>query len=389
MDSHWLQSWFAQKTSGPGKRVAVLKLIISAEVYIEERGWLETGWRIWEELSDQADCRDRDDWNTARGKWQTIEQRAEWAKPCFKSASVRALEVGSISWRLEWDAYGRSTRKEWRCGHGCSRCAWDRLDSLSGPVVWQVSCGADCAGVKARGSSSGETFATLTPSKKMHCCSLNGGIGLPSGGDRSPKGKVGVFHHSGKATETCQVARWCGPFQADGIPGRWWVRVVWWRWQRLGYDRCCRQEEHRPATWWLRGEHRWQGQDQDSAQVWRVLYRQPGVHYQVFESFGSELPKAKAYHRACRVCFLKAVKSADDSGSDSSGSDEEISSSSSDALWRKVEMRGGLGTCPLPLRSSCDVSWVDGSWIVLELAPADSCLLVNRCRLFSLCPQPF
>ena len=61
-------------------------------------------------------------------------------------------------------------------------------------------------------------------------------------------------------------------------------------------------------------------------------YRQPGVHYQVFESFGSELPKAKMYHRACRVCFLKAVKSADESGSDSSGSDEEISSSSSDAL---------------------------------------------------------
>ena len=55
----------------------MLKLIISAEVYIEERDWLETGWRIWEELSDQADCRDRDDWNTAGGKWQTIEQRAE------------------------------------------------------------------------------------------------------------------------------------------------------------------------------------------------------------------------------------------------------------------------------------------------------------------------
>ena len=61
-------------------------------------------------------------------------------------------------------------------------------------------------------------------------------------------------------------------------------------------------------------------------------YRQPGVHYQVFESFGSELPKAKMYHRACRVCFPKAVKSTDDSGSDGSGSDEEISSSSSESL---------------------------------------------------------
>ena len=61
-------------------------------------------------------------------------------------------------------------------------------------------------------------------------------------------------------------------------------------------------------------------------------YRQPGVHYREFESFGSELPKAKMYHRACRVCFAKAVKSTDESGSDGSGSDEDVSSSSSESL---------------------------------------------------------
>ena len=61
-------------------------------------------------------------------------------------------------------------------------------------------------------------------------------------------------------------------------------------------------------------------------------YRQPGVHYQMFDSFGSELPKAKEYHRACRVRFPNAVKSTSDSASDSSGFDEELSSSSSEAL---------------------------------------------------------
>lgn len=45
------------KTSGPGKRISVLKLIVSAEAYIEERDWLETGWRIWETLSEEAGCR--------------------------------------------------------------------------------------------------------------------------------------------------------------------------------------------------------------------------------------------------------------------------------------------------------------------------------------------
>ena len=48
------------KTSGPGKRISVLKLIVSADVFIEERDWLETGWRIWEDLSEEAGCRGRD-----------------------------------------------------------------------------------------------------------------------------------------------------------------------------------------------------------------------------------------------------------------------------------------------------------------------------------------
>ena len=38
----------------------MLKLIVSAEAYIEERDWLETGWRIWEALSEEAGCRERD-----------------------------------------------------------------------------------------------------------------------------------------------------------------------------------------------------------------------------------------------------------------------------------------------------------------------------------------
>ena len=61
-------------------------------------------------------------------------------------------------------------------------------------------------------------------------------------------------------------------------------------------------------------------------------YRQPGVHYQLYEKFGSELPPASKYHRACKICFPRAVKSADSSEEDSSGSGEEISSSSSDGL---------------------------------------------------------
>ena len=38
------------KTSGPGKKVTVLKLIIGARVYIEEADWLQTGWKIWEDI---------------------------------------------------------------------------------------------------------------------------------------------------------------------------------------------------------------------------------------------------------------------------------------------------------------------------------------------------
>ena len=48
------------KTSGAGKKVAVLHVYISKDAWLTKANWLETGWHLWQEMCDEAGATVRD-----------------------------------------------------------------------------------------------------------------------------------------------------------------------------------------------------------------------------------------------------------------------------------------------------------------------------------------
>ena len=48
------------KTTGPGKRVNLVKVFVSKHAYLKEREWLRVGWKLWEQLGFEASLERRD-----------------------------------------------------------------------------------------------------------------------------------------------------------------------------------------------------------------------------------------------------------------------------------------------------------------------------------------
>ena len=61
----------------------ILKLLIGAEVYIEESDWLAAGWRLWEDMAEENQSEKRDFFlplpteglEGSSGGWRTMQQR--------------------------------------------------------------------------------------------------------------------------------------------------------------------------------------------------------------------------------------------------------------------------------------------------------------------------
>lgn len=61
MEDHGLSGvLMVTKTTGPGKKVAMLKVYVSREAWLTEGRWLEEGWAIWELMSAEKGYKDRD-----------------------------------------------------------------------------------------------------------------------------------------------------------------------------------------------------------------------------------------------------------------------------------------------------------------------------------------
>ena len=48
------------KTSGPGKKVKILKVFVSIRVFLKHAQWLAAGWSLWKEMADEVGNRRRD-----------------------------------------------------------------------------------------------------------------------------------------------------------------------------------------------------------------------------------------------------------------------------------------------------------------------------------------
>ena len=56
----WSADLTRTKTTGPGKKVRIVKVFISKHAYLRHHDWLVTGWNIWKEMAWEANLENRD-----------------------------------------------------------------------------------------------------------------------------------------------------------------------------------------------------------------------------------------------------------------------------------------------------------------------------------------
>ena len=56
----WSADLSRTKTTGPGKKVRIVKVFVSKHAYLRHHDWLATGWKIWKDMAWEANLENRD-----------------------------------------------------------------------------------------------------------------------------------------------------------------------------------------------------------------------------------------------------------------------------------------------------------------------------------------
>ena len=112
------------KTTGPGKKVTIVKVFIAHEAYLTEKGWLEKGWELWRKMAVENETWNRDYFlqlpkkglETCQKKIATYSAASAMSQALFKVLKVpgeeeKLLEEGAGS---IWSEHSeRVTLRSW------------------------------------------------------------------------------------------------------------------------------------------------------------------------------------------------------------------------------------------------------------------------------------
>ena len=339
------------KTSGPGKKITILKLVIGTDVYVEESNWLETGWRIWEELADESG-------GSGRDFFLTLPTDA-LDKESPRMASYAAASGMSQALFKELDCPtdgGKEHLMEMGVG-----CIWSEHSERVTMRTWASAAGVPEPVCKMLGRWTPTVDQAYDRSVASQIIRAQRHVGefirknfnrVDPFGENQVLEKVDAkMEEGGYHRRVMEVQR--EKLESFSTIGRPLKRL---KWDGSGLDDDL--DEKRPQVFVESSSESEGEKEKRSVAVKRntglVLgdytvstvgraktktlhrlgecYRQPGVRYHEYKNYGSELPGPENYHRACKTCFPKAVKSAASSEEGSSDSDEEASSSSSEGL---------------------------------------------------------
>ena len=354
MEEHGLSGVLSvTKTTGPGKKVSLLRIFINREAWLEDGRWLEEGWAIWEAISAEKGYKDRDfflpmptrDLEGIVRRMSNYYTAAQMSQALFGELDtkggdreIKLLEsgVGTL-----WTEHSeRVTLRTWSAAAGVP----DRVMKLLGrwsPTVDQgyerqnrrdVLKAQECVANFVKKSLGGhdpfdEALVMQAVAERMDYLGFNdeeiaeqiiklrsfGRNKGTSGGKRSPVESVGGWEDPtdeevenvdkgaselGQEEEEVAISD-AEPDEAVQVPlGHYVISVV---------GRSKRKMLHRVGE----------------------CFRKPGEHYSVFEWIGAEPPASDRFHRACMVCFPKGSGPVDLSDDSQSGEEEVTSSDSS------------------------------------------------------------
>ena len=335
------------KTTGPGKKVTIVKVFVSHNAYLIEKGWLEAGWDLWRKMAVENDTWNRDYFlqlpkvglETCQKKIATYSAAAAMSQALFKILEVpgeetKLLEEGAGS---VWSEHSeRVTLRSWA---GAARVPEDickRLQrwtptvdqSYDRTIRMQVMQAQDhiarfIKGNERRADPFDEDMVIEKVKTKLE------DLGRSQRTQFQQAERLATFNSSGRPAKRI---KWGESNDPDGdldslenfspdFASESEVEVVAGKEDlpapgetRMGHYVVSVVGHSRTKTLHRVGE----------------CFRQPGIHYREFTSYGDDLPAAKEYHRACKTCFPRSGgdKQEGNDAEDSSGS-ETVSSSSS------------------------------------------------------------
>eukprot|EP00435_Cladocopium_sp_Y103_P061321 s228_g23.t1 len=335
------------KTSGPGKKLAILPFYVNKAAWICKQDWLGVGWRLWRELGVEAGMEARDfmlprpnanltkfvrrmvDYSTAASMSQALFGRL-WLLASGQRCTLLFPGVG-----LLWSEHSeRATLRTWAQG---ARIADDHRKQLG---RWQPSTDEGYQrAARANILNSQEDIASFARAS----------VGGPDPFDENSviQKAIDLMEEHGypleaRAEQAQQLMsfrpRWV-PVEGGNPPPQWAERMM-----AAGRDgggiassneprEALAESEDEGAVAKSVGVESVQGRyvvsivgRSKSRTLHRVgeCHRQPGVHYTHFEVLGDEAPAPDTYHRACKICFPRGSVLTGPSESESS---DEVSSS--------------------------------------------------------------
>ena len=359
MEDHGLSGiLMVTKTTGPGKKVAMLKVYVSREAWLTEGRWLEEGWAIWELMSAEKGYKDRDfflpmptkDLEGIVRRMSHYYTAAQMSQALFSELYLK--EGGDMLKMMEagvgtvWTEHSeRVTLRTWAATAGVP----DRVMKLLGR--WSPSVDQGYERQNRRDVLKAQEFVAEFIKK--------------ASGEEDPLDEALVMQAVAERMdylgynedEISEQVRKLRTFKRgkllDGKKRQLFDQNDKWEDEkdderREGDDK---GTEADLEDFELVEEE--EVSDVEDASVVKVplghyvisvvgrskrkmlhrvgeCFRRPGEHYAVFEHVGSEPPEPSRFHRACMVCFPKGGEPVECSEGSQSG-DEDVSSSDSSA----------------------------------------------------------
>eukprot|EP00435_Cladocopium_sp_Y103_P049064 s1069_g14.t1 len=347
------------KTTGPGKKISLLRIWVSQDCWLQDETWISTGYELWLKLSQEAGLVNRDFMLPAPSKDLSgfIKRMASYslASRCsqamfkdmmteFEGARIPLFSpgVGTI-----WSEHTeRATIKTWSSAAGVPPEIQKQLGRWSPTVdqgyerTWRANT------LKAQARTADFVRHSLGKQDPFDEALLMSAItermeqvGHPAGVIELQLEKLAVF---GK----CRPRKFIRLEEPDKS---WEQDVPEVGWHLVGLNKGAASGSAGPVG---QIEDVPTSDDEETAQVgaeeivprgtyvlsiWgrgdrktlhRVgeCHRVPGVHYSKYEVVGNEPPESDRFHQSCRICFPRGTT---EDVSDSEASDEEASSSDS------------------------------------------------------------
>ena len=353
------------KTSGPGKKVSILKFYVSTDAWIHCRDWLSAGWLIWNKMSLDSGMENRDfmlpypntnldgflrkvvDYATASIMSQALFHRL-WLRKRAGKTTLLFSGVGTV-----WTEHSeRATMRTWAQG---ARVPEDYRKQMG---RWQAS--ADEGYERAQRINTLESQASMARFVKQSVggadpfdetavlkavMSVMEDQNYPEEARAEQATMLVCFKPSWVRSEGLQTPDW---FElGDGMDERRvpLAEAAAHAVPVLSDDEDDELDEKASAEP-TAGARAQMGHfivsivgRSQSRTLHRIgaCHRQPGLHYNKFEVLGDEAPSTDQHHKVCKVCFPRGEVNAAAVDSSDAGSSGNVSSSDTEGSeddWR-------------------------------------------------------